>query len=174
MMKLAILVLLAGLSGTIFVANAADEASSQQILIKIRMIRGNPCGRGEELPPKVMAEPNLVTLQHFSASFSAGGKRIQVLGVKEQAHMSRRIDFTPGEIRDGKIDLQLTMSQGIVVVRPRFMQTTSFEPLAGELDVEKSRTFHRLPLGKVVKLRWRSEPGEPREWIELSVHSQPE
>ncbi|MDA0835973.1 MAG: hypothetical protein O2955_17100 [Planctomycetota bacterium] len=48
------------------------------------------------------------------------------------------------------------------------MQTTSFEPQGGFNQV-MSRTFHDLPVGKVVKLRWPTKPGDNRKWIEISA-----
>src|SRR5262249_56015818 len=79
----------------------------------------------------------------------------------EFVEFGRRIEGTPGTVKDGKVRLDLRLSNTTVGERSEDRV---------EFYTESTRTLLTVRLGEVVKLRWGKGTADRQVWAELSVH----
>lgn len=139
-------------------AGGDEPPPSKQLLFNVRVFEGDPLGSQEAGTLKILAEPRIVTLENCPFSFLSGGEIVASDG--EYVQFGRRIEGKPGAVEDGKIRLDVTLSN--TTVRERTEERV-------QLNTESMRTITTLKLGEVVKLRWRKGSPDKQAWAELSV-----
>jgi hypothetical protein len=149
------------LVGSQSMAGGDKPQPSKQLLFNMRVFEGDPLGSREEGTLKILAEPRLVTLENRPISFVSGGEIAVTDGENVQFHQfGWMIEGKPGAVKDGKVRLDLTLSNTTVGER-------SEERI--QLHTESTRTITTTRLGEVVKLRWGKGSHDRQTWVELSV-----
>ena len=142
-------------------AGGDKSPSSKQLLFNVRVFEGDPLGSREAGTLKVSAEPRLVTHENRPFSFMSGGEIAVNDGEGVQlVQVGRMIVGKPGAVKDGKVRLDITLSN-----------TTFGQGNEGrtQLQTESTRTITTIRLGEVLKLRWDKGSADKQAWAELSV-----
>ena len=130
----------------------------KQFLFKLRVYEGDPLGSVEAGTLKLLAEPTLVTLENGSITFAYGGGEPAIpAGFKDMKfdQMGRMIKGTPVAVKDGKIRLDITLSNTTVGKgTEKHIQ----------LNTESTRTITTVKPGEVVKLRWGKGSADKQVW----------
>jgi Flp pilus assembly secretin CpaC len=140
-----------------------DKASSgKKFLFSLRVLEGDPLGSVEAGTLKILAEPNIVTLDGRSFSFRSGGELTVPDGPKaiEFVEFGRKIEGKPSAAKDGKIRLDITLSNTTIGKKSKDRI---------ELNTESTRTITTVKRGEIVKLRWGKGKADKQTWAELSV-----
>jgi hypothetical protein len=136
-------------------------ASVKQLQFKLRVFEGDPLGSRKAGTLKVVAEPRLITLENRPFSFVSGGDIAVTDGEGvEFVQVGRKIEGKPGAVKDGKVRLDVTLSNSTVGERTR-------ERI--QIRTERTRTITTVRLGKVLKFRWGNGNADKQVWAELSV-----
>jgi hypothetical protein len=133
----------------------------KQLLFNVRVFEGDPLGSREAGTLKVLAEPRLVTLENRPFSFVSGGDIPVTDGESVQFQpFGRMVEGKPGAVKDGKVRLDITLSNTTIGERTEDRI---------QLHSESTRTITTVRLGEVVKLRWGKGSTDKQTWAELSV-----
>jgi hypothetical protein len=143
------------------VAGGDQPSPGKQLQFNVRVFEGDPLGSRQAGTLKVLAEPRLVTLENRPFSFVSGGEILikDGEGVQFQT-FGRTIEGKPGAVKDGKVRLEITLSNTTVGERTEDRI---------QLHSESTRTITTVRLGEVVKLRWGKGSADKQIWAELSV-----
>lgn len=138
-----------------------NRSSMKQLQFNLRVFEGDPLGSRETGTLKVVAEPRIITLEKRSFSF-ASGDEVAVTGSDgvQYVQSGQVLEGKPGAVKDGKIQLDITLSNTTVGKRTQGHI---------QLHTEMSRTITTVRLGEVVKLRWGKGTTDKQAWVELSV-----
>jgi hypothetical protein len=144
------------------VAPGGDKLSTgKQLQFNLLVLEGDPLGSREAGTLKVIAEPRLVTLENRPFSFLSGGEiAVNDGGSVQFVEFGRMIKGKAGTVKDGKVRLDLTLSNTTVGERTE-------ERI--QLHTDTSRTITTVRLGEIVKLRWGKGSADRQTWAELSV-----
>jgi hypothetical protein len=142
-------------------AGGEQPPPGKQLLFNVRVFEGDPLGSREAGTLKVLAEPRLVTLENHPFSFASGGEIPVRDGQAVQFHsFGRRIEGKPGAVKEGKLRLEITLSNTTIGERTENRI---------QLHTESTRTITTVRLGEVMKLRWGKGSADRQAWVELSV-----
>jgi hypothetical protein len=143
-------------------AGGDRPAPAKQLQFNLVVYEGDPLGSREAGTLKVVAEPRLVTLENRPFAFLHGGE----IAVPDSAkavqfvEFGRRIDGKPGVVEDGKVRLDITLSNTTVGEGTEERR---------QFHTESTRTLTTVRLGEVLKLRWGKGNADKQAWVELSV-----
>jgi hypothetical protein len=141
---------------------AGDKpAPGKQLQVNLRVFEGDPLGSREAGTLKVTAEPRLVTSENRRFTFLDGGEIAVTDGeCVEFVQFGRMIEGRTGTVKDGKVRLDVTLSNTILGDRTEERIRT---------HTESMRTVTSVRLGEVVKIRWGKGRANKQVWVELSV-----
>jgi hypothetical protein len=136
-------------------------SGGKQLQFNLRVFEGDPLGSRAAGTLKLLAEPRIVTLEKRSFSFVSGGE-VAVTGSDgvQFVQFGRTLKGKPGAVKDGKILLDVTLSDTRVGKRIK-------EQI--QLHTKTSRTITTVRLGEIVKFRWGKGSANKQAWVELSV-----
>jgi hypothetical protein len=143
-------------------------ASAKQIQFSLCIFEGDPLlGSREAGTLKVLAEPRVTTLENRPCTLISGGEIPVREGAQvEYVEYGTKFQCKPGLVKDGKIRLDLTVSN--VTVGEKTEKRI-------QLTTESTRTITTVRLGEVIKIRVGQGSADKQVWAELSVDEvQPE
>lgn len=143
-------------------AHGEDASHGKQLQFEFRVLEGDPLGSLKNGTQKVLAEPSIVTFEKRRFQFISGGEVAipDENGAVQFAPIGQTINGTPGAVKDGKVRLDLTLSN-----------TTQIDGAddALQLVTESHRTISTVSLNETVKFRWKNGAPDNQAWVELTV-----
>lgn len=159
--SLAIALAAAVLVGSQSTAGDAKHSPGKPLQVNLRVFQGDPLGSREAGTLKLLADPNLITLENRVFTFVSGGEIAVTEGEEVQfVQIGRMIEGKPGAVKDGKVCLDLTLSNTTVGERTEERV---------QVHTESTRMISTVRLGEVVKFRWRKGSADRQVWVELTV-----
>src|SRR4051794_17574876 len=143
-------------------AGGDKPSSAKQLQFTLDVFEGDPLGSREQGTLKLLASPRIVTLENKPFTFISGGE-IAIPNGPQGVQFERTgltLEGTPGAVKDGKIGLDLKLSNTTVGKETEDQI---------QLSTETTRMITTVKLGEVVKLRWGKGSADNQRWVELSV-----
>lgn len=163
--------ILMAMAGALYTSPRADIAADvpvppRQLMVSLTLCEGDPLGSVEAGTLKVLANPQLVTLESRQFSLVCGGERPVKLGSEMKfVRFGVEVEGQPGEIDGGKVPLDLTVSQ-----------TSEDESRDSEMvrfNTRSTRMMLNIKLGQPVRLRMGEGAARQEKWVELKVEEMP-
>lgn len=160
--RLAFVALFFGIQPTTAEPGNESPHGKQLLQFNLRVLEGDPLGSQEAGTIQVVAEPRLATFVNHSFSFSSGDQVVVSQGQEgvRPVQCGLRIEGKPGAIKDGKVPLDVTLSN---------TRLKDGNEQRKEFQSESTRTITTIRLGEVIKLRWPADKADKQVWAELSV-----
>src|SRR5688500_17591060 len=97
--------------GSRYTAGNDQPSPRTRLHFRLSIYEGDPLGSREAGTLKVLAEPILVTEENQSCSFNSGGEvPVGADGQVQYLPFGRMIKAKPGSVKDGKIPIDITLS----------------------------------------------------------------